>query len=78
MKGKIERGELTKYTKKEQLDFAKENAKMSRTFDGLALLNRLPDGHLLKTRQFAENIVIPEQFLSEAYGKHANTVTHHH
>ena len=30
MKGKIEREELTKYTKKEQLDFAKENAKMSR------------------------------------------------
>jgi small subunit ribosomal protein S2 len=43
MKGKIERGELGKYTKKEQLDFVKESAKMSRSFDSLALLNRLPD-----------------------------------
>jgi small subunit ribosomal protein S2 len=43
MKGKIERGELGKYTKKEQMEFAKENAKMSRSFDGLANLNRVPD-----------------------------------
>ncbi len=47
MKGKIEKGELSKYTKKEQMDFAKENAKMSRSFDGLALLNRLPDALLV-------------------------------
>jgi small subunit ribosomal protein S2 len=43
LKGKIEKGELTKYTKKEQLNFAKEVAKMSRSFDGLQNLNRLPD-----------------------------------
>lgn len=43
MKGKIEKGELSKYTKKEQMEFAKENAKMSRSFDSLALLTRLPD-----------------------------------
>ena len=47
MKGKLERVELSKYTKKEQLDFAKENQKMSRSFEGLALLNRLPDALLV-------------------------------
>ncbi|MGC9610875.1 MAG: 30S ribosomal protein S2 [Minisyncoccia bacterium] len=47
MKIKIEKGELTKYTKKEQLEFAKESAKMSRFFDGLKNLNRLPDAVLL-------------------------------
>ncbi|MGC9603479.1 MAG: 30S ribosomal protein S2 [Minisyncoccia bacterium] len=43
LKSKIEKGELAKYTKKEQLDFAKESAKMSRSFDSLKNLNRLPD-----------------------------------
>jgi small subunit ribosomal protein S2 len=43
LKGKIEKGELTKYTKKERLNFAKEVAKMSRSFDGLKNLTRLPD-----------------------------------
>lgn len=43
LKSKIEKGELAKYTKKEQLEFAKEVAKMSRFFDGLQNLNRLPD-----------------------------------
>ncbi len=43
LKAKQEKGELAKYTKKEQLDFAKEISKMSRMFDGLELLSRLPD-----------------------------------
>ena len=47
LKGKIERGELTKYTKKEQLDFVKEAAKITRSIDGLALKNRLPDAVLV-------------------------------
>jgi len=47
LKSKIEKGELSKYTKKEQLDFAKEVAKMSRSFDGLQNLNRLPDAVLV-------------------------------
>ncbi len=43
LKARQEKGELSKYTKKEQLDFAKEIGKMSRMFDGLELLTRLPD-----------------------------------
>lgn len=43
LKSKKEKGELSKYTKKEQLDFSKEIDKMSRSFEGLANLNRLPD-----------------------------------
>lgn len=36
-------GELTKYTKKEQLKFSKEIDKLRRKFDGLRRLTRLPD-----------------------------------
>ncbi len=43
LKSKHEKGELSKYTKKEQLDFAKEVSKLSRVFDGLQSLTRLPD-----------------------------------
>ena len=40
---KQERGELAKYTKKEQLGFAKEIEKMRENFQGLTRLTRLPD-----------------------------------
>ena len=43
LKERYEKGELSKYTKKEQLRFAKEVHKLSRIFDGLQLLTRLPD-----------------------------------
>ncbi len=43
LKAKHEKGELSKYTKKEQLDFAKEVSKLSRIFNGLQPLTRLPD-----------------------------------
>jgi small subunit ribosomal protein S2 len=36
-------GELSKYTKKEQLDFAKEIDKLKRKFNGLRKLTRIPD-----------------------------------
>lgn len=42
LKSKQAKGELAKYTKKEQLEFAKEAQKMKRIFDGLAPLTRLP------------------------------------
>ncbi|MDO8469853.1 MAG: 30S ribosomal protein S2 [bacterium] len=43
LKTKREQGELQKYTKREQLEFDKEIAKLSATFDGLARLTKLPD-----------------------------------
>ena len=42
LKAKQAKGELSKYTKEEQLEFAKEVQKMTRIFDGLAPLTRLP------------------------------------
>jgi small subunit ribosomal protein S2 len=42
LKAKQAKGEFAKYTKKEQLDFNKEIQKMTRIFDGLAPLTRLP------------------------------------
>lgn len=43
LKVRKEKGELAKYTKKEQLKFNKEIAKLSRNFDGLANLSKIPD-----------------------------------
>lgn len=43
LKAKREQGDLQKYTKKERIEFDKEIAKLSATFDGLALLTRMPD-----------------------------------
>ena len=43
LRDKKERGELNKYTKKEQLKFSEEIGKMSVTFDGLLRLTRLPN-----------------------------------
>lgn len=43
LKTKREAGELAKYTKKEQVQFSKEIAKLSRNFEGLKNLVRLPD-----------------------------------
>lgn len=42
LRDKKEKGELSKYTKKEQLKFSEEIGKMSVTFDGLLKLTRLP------------------------------------
>ncbi|KKU93928.1 MAG: 30S ribosomal protein S2 [Candidatus Jorgensenbacteria bacterium GW2011_GWA1_48_13] len=44
---KQERGELAKYTKKEQLGFTKEIEKMRENFQGLTRLTRLPDWMLV-------------------------------
>ncbi len=43
LKSKKESGELAKYTKKEQIQFSKEIGKLSRNFDGIKNLTRLPD-----------------------------------
>ena len=40
---KKETGELTKYTKKEQLDFTKEIAKLKVKFEGVRNMSKLPD-----------------------------------
>lgn len=42
LKGKKERGELDKYTKKEQLKFSEEITKMAISFEGLLPLTKLP------------------------------------
>jgi small subunit ribosomal protein S2 len=42
LKAKQAKGELAKYTKKEQLEFSKEIQKMTRIFESLAPLTRLP------------------------------------
>ena len=47
LKTRREKGELVKYTKKEQLEFSKEIAKLSKNFDGLANLSRVPDALLV-------------------------------
>ncbi len=47
LKSKMESGELAKYTKKEQLQFSKEIGKLSRNFEGLKKLTRLPDAIFL-------------------------------
>ncbi|OGL65415.1 30S ribosomal protein S2 [Candidatus Uhrbacteria bacterium RIFCSPLOWO2_01_FULL_47_24] len=43
LKGKQERGELGKYTKKEQLDFSKDIERMSQLVHGISTLTKLPD-----------------------------------
>lgn len=43
LRDKKEKGELSKYTKKEQLKFSEEIGKMSVTFDGLLKLTRTPN-----------------------------------
>jgi small subunit ribosomal protein S2 len=47
LKAKREQGDLQKYTKKERIEFDKEISKLSATFDGLALLTRMPDALLV-------------------------------
>ena len=43
LKSKKEKGELAKYTKKEQLDFTKKLEKMKEKFEGLVKLTKVPD-----------------------------------
>lgn len=43
LKLRKEKGELSKYTKKEQMGFSKELGKLSVKFDGLVKMERLPD-----------------------------------
>lgn len=43
LKEKKERGELAKYTKKEQVDFSKELEKLRQKFEGLVNMKKLPD-----------------------------------
>ncbi|MAF79510.1 30S ribosomal protein S2 [bacterium] len=43
LKSKKEKGELSKYTKKEQLDFTKKLKKMKEKFEGLVRLTKVPD-----------------------------------
>jgi len=66
LKDKQARGLFAKYTKKEQLNFTKEIAKMSKTFEGLLKLKRLPsvlfvvdgEAHLTAIRE-ARRLHIP-------------------
>ncbi len=44
---KKEKGELSKYTKKEQQEFDKEIGKMTQSFSGLASLTRIPEAVLV-------------------------------
>ena len=43
LKGRQERGELGKYTKKEQLEFAKDISKKTQLIGGISSLTRIPD-----------------------------------
>lgn len=43
LKGKQTRGELSKYTKKEQLDFSKDIDRMNRLVGGISTLTKTPD-----------------------------------
>ncbi len=43
LKGKLERGELVKYTKKEQLEFTKKIADMEKKIGGISNLGKLPE-----------------------------------
>ncbi|MBI2551763.1 30S ribosomal protein S2 [Candidatus Uhrbacteria bacterium] len=47
LKGKQERGQLSKYTKKEQLEFQKDIERMRQLVEGMATLTRLPDALFL-------------------------------
>lgn len=52
LKEKSEKGELKKYTKKEQGEFNKSIEKMTRLFDGLDLYTRLPDALIITDVEF--------------------------
>ncbi len=43
LKSKLERGELAKYTKKEQLGFTEQIAKMEKKIGGISTLKKIPD-----------------------------------
>ena len=58
-KKRQEEGELKKYTKKEQLDFANEINKLSYKFEGLINLTRLPDVIFIVNAE-AENTALKE------------------
>ncbi|MDP3763498.1 MAG: 30S ribosomal protein S2 [bacterium] len=47
LRGKQERGQLGKYTKKEQLEFQKDIERMRQLVEGMATLTRLPDALFL-------------------------------
>ncbi len=47
LKEKKEKGELAKYTKKEQVDFSKELEKLRQKFEGLVSMKKLPDAILV-------------------------------
>ena len=47
LKAKKESGELEKYTKKEQVKFAKEIGRLAQKFDGLVRLTRRPDAFFI-------------------------------
>lgn len=51
-------GELERYTKKEQLDIARELEKMDQTLAGLSLLERLPDALFLPAMQREKTAVV--------------------
>ncbi|MDI6820624.1 MAG: 30S ribosomal protein S2 [Patescibacteria group bacterium] len=57
LRSKKERGELVKYTKKEQLEFSKEISKLSESFDGLANLKKIPDALFVVDIQVHETAV---------------------
>ncbi len=66
LKSKKEKGEFVRYTKKEQLKFNEEIQKLSKLFDGLSLLGRVPsfvfvadiETHMTAVRE-AQRLSIP-------------------
>lgn len=63
LKDKQARGELAKYTKKEQVDFTKEIGKMEGKIGGISTLSRLPDA------VFIVDIKYEKTALEETYRK---------
>ncbi len=57
LKFKQEKGELSKYTKREQQEFDKEIGKMSKAFTGILSLTKLPDVVLIVDPEAHENAI---------------------
>ena len=57
LKEKKEKGELAKYTKKEQVEFSKELEKLRQKFEGLVAMKKLPDAIFLIDPKIHETAV---------------------
>ena len=57
LKGKQARGELVKYTKKEQLDFSKDIDRMNRLVGGISTLTKTPDALFIVDIKYEDTTV---------------------